>query len=148
MNGPDSVDWDQPSAAGAGPGPGAFEASAQTPKLGQSAMVIAICVFAFSIVVSVLVGFFGTTIYRYHNVAANSSSAGFNAHPNETVFGFQAPIGSAFGIWALVQGIVATAQGRGRNFGIVAIILAAIAPFVSLIVWVVVGLAAGHNIYQ
>jgi hypothetical protein len=111
-------------------------------------MVMGICVFAFSVVMSVLVGLFGTTIYRYHNVASNGSSAGFNAHPDETAFGFQALIGSAFGIWALVQGIVATAQGRGRKLGVVAIVLAAAAPLVSLIVWVVVGLAAGHTISQ
>lgn len=38
-------------------------------------------------------------------------------------------VGTVVGVWAIVQGIVATALGRGRVFGVIAIVLAAIGPF-------------------
>lgn len=53
--------------------------------------------------------------------------------------------GTALGIWALVQGIVATVKRRGRGMGIGAIILAALGPVIySMIVWI--GFFAGAAI--
>jgi hypothetical protein len=123
-----------------------LEVPPRTSKLGRIAMTIAISVIALSVLASVLIGLFGTTIYSSHQATANGGSLGFSAQPDPVAFGFQALIGSIFGIWALVQGIVATAQNRGRKFGIVAIVVAGAGPLVSLVIWVAVGLAAGHNI--
>ena len=38
-------------------------------------------------------------------------------------------IGTAIGVWGLVQGIVATVKNAGRTLGIVAIVFAALGPF-------------------
>lgn len=42
--------------------------------------------------------------------------------------GFALLIGSVLGLWAIVQGIIAAVAGRGRAFGILAIVIAVIAP--------------------
>lgn len=114
---------------------------ARSPKLGRVAMVMAICVISASVLTSVLLGLFGTTIYEYRT----GTSAGFNMRPDQAWFTVQMLLGSIVGIWALAQGIVAAAQNRGRRFGVVAIVLAAAAPLVSLIVWVALGFAFGHH---
>jgi hypothetical protein len=51
-------------------------------------------------------------------------------------------VGSALGIWALSQGIVAIAKARGRVAGIVAVILACLGP-IFFAIGVQVGLSAG-----
>ena len=54
--------------------------------------------------------------------------------------------GTALGIWAIVQGIIAIVKQRGRGTGIAAIVVAALAPaafFFSAYVMVFIGLAAG-----
>lgn len=58
-------------------------------------------------------------------------------------------IGTALGLWALVQGIVAIVTRRGRPAGIVAVIVAIIAPiFFGFAVWLslVAGIGAGSSI--
>jgi hypothetical protein len=58
-------------------------------------------------------------------------------------------IGTVLGVWALVQGIVATVAGRGRALGIAAIVVAALGPFVFGGVvqgFLSAGLAAGTGI--
>jgi hypothetical protein len=45
--------------------------------------------------------------------------------------------GTLLGVWGLTQGIVAVAQNRGRAQGIVAIVIAALAPIISLVVYFV-----------
>lgn len=117
-------------------------------RRGRSALVTAICVIAASVIWSVLVGVFGTTIYQYNDVSAHGVRMGFNAHPNLIAAGFQILLGSVFGIWALVQGIIATARNEGRKSGIAAIIIAGAAPILSLIVWIVVGFVAGTHVAQ
>ena len=57
--------------------------------------------------------------------------------------------GTALGVWALVQGIVATITGRGRAAGIAAIVVAALGPIVFGVVvqgLIPAGLAAGTGI--
>jgi hypothetical protein len=107
-------------------------------------MIMAIVVCGLSVLTSALVGFFGTTVIEYHT----ANSAGFRAVPVEGVAGAQALLGTIFGTWAVVQGIVAVAKNRGRSFGVVAIVVGASAPIVSVIVWTVVGSAFGHHISQ
>lgn len=58
-------------------------------------------------------------------------------------------LGTLFGVWALVQGIVAIAKNRGRGSGVAAVVLAAIGPFVFAIavaVFLSAGLAAGAGV--
>jgi hypothetical protein len=110
--------------------------------LGRVATIMAIVVFALSLVTSVLVGLFGTTVFEYHT----ATSAGFRSSPNQAALGVQAFFGTVFGTWAVVQGIVATAKNRGRSFGVVAIVVGASAPIVSVIVWTLLGTAFGQHV--
>jgi len=58
-------------------------------------------------------------------------------------------VGTILGVWALVQGIVATVTGRGRATGIAAIVVAALGPIVfgALVQgFLTAGLAAGTGI--
>jgi hypothetical protein len=69
-------------------------------------------------------------------------AAGANSHdPQTAIVGLlivaQLLVGSGLGIWALVQGIIAVRQRRGRGWGIAAIVLAAVAPILSFIVYIV-----------
>lgn len=43
-------------------------------------------------------------------------------------------IGTAVGVWALVQGIIALVKGRGRGWGIAAVVIAALGPVVFFVV--------------
>ncbi len=113
-------------------------------RLGRVAMIMALAVLGVSLCISVLVGLFGTTVYHYQT----ANSAGFNATPDMAVAGFQILFGTIFGVWAVVQGIVATAKNHGRSFGIVAIVVGSAAPIVSLIVWSSLGVAFGHSVGQ
>lgn len=125
--------------------PIALSARAQG-RPGRVAMIMAIWVIAISVVWSVLVGHFGTTVYHYNDVTSQSVHVGFNAQPNLVATGIQILLGSVFGIWALVQGIIATATNRGRKFGVVAIVLSGAAPILSVIIWTIVGVIAGTSV--
>jgi hypothetical protein len=111
-------------------------------------MVMAISVIVLSVAASVLIGLLGTTIYHYDNITSAGGQVGFNARPNMVAAGAQMLLGSGFGIWALVQGIVAATSNRGRKFGVIAIIVSAAAPILSVIVWAVFGLIAGHYVSE
>ena len=57
--------------------------------------------------------------------------------------------GTALGIWALVQGIIAIATRRGRGAGIAAVVIAALGPVlygVAVLVGYTTGIAAGSSI--
>jgi hypothetical protein len=57
--------------------------------------------------------------------------------------------GTAIGIWALVQGIVAIATRRGRGAGIAAVVIAAVGPLIFGAVvqgFLTAGFAAGSGI--
>lgn len=59
--------------------------------------------------------------------------------------------GALLGIWAIVQGIVATATRRGRGPGVGAIVLAAVGPIVygvAVTIAVLAGMAVGMQTYS
>ena len=101
---------------------------------GRRAMIVAICVFALSVVASLFIGVYGSTVSRY----SSGTSVAFNIQADPVMSGIQFVLGSIFGIWAFVQGIGAAAKNLGRRFGIAAIVISATAPFVSLIVFTLV----------
>jgi hypothetical protein len=123
------------------PPPGYVLAPAVAPvrskRLGQVACFIAIVLFLGTIAVSVIIGV-GAVPFTVRNPAggfqyflnANSSN------PTEAALAVaglvQGFLGTALGIWALVQGIVAVATRRGRAYGVVAIVLAGLGPLVTL----------------
>ena len=58
-------------------------------------------------------------------------------------------VGTAIGVWALVQGIIAIVKGRGRGAGIAAVVIAALGPIAFGAVvqgFLTAGLAAGTGI--
>jgi hypothetical protein len=118
-------------------------AAPKSPRLGQVAMYAAIGIFVLSVIASIVVGTaagpLSTRTSTSFNFSTNdltpeqaASFAGVGA-----LIGVQMLLGSAIGVWALVQGIVAAATKRGRSYGVVAIIVAAVAPIVSFIVYMV-----------
>ncbi|MFF1635027.1 hypothetical protein [Leifsonia sp. NPDC058248] len=115
----------------------------KSPRLGQVAMYAAIGVFVLSVIASIVVGTAAGPL-------STRTSTSFNFNSNdlspEQAAGFagvgslilvQMLLGTAIGVWAFVQGIVAAVTKRGRSFGVVAIIVAAAAPIVSVIAYMV-----------
>jgi hypothetical protein len=120
---------------------------ARSPRLGRVAMIAGLGVFAVSIITSIIVGAVGGP-YAEHT-SHGIQFAFYLGDPNAVksalglVIGLQVPLGTLVGIWAIVQGIVAAATKRGRRFGVIAIVFAALAPGLSLVAFFVsLGIAA------
>ena len=120
---------------------------ARTPRLGLVAMIAALAVFVVSLV---LAGTLGAAAGPYSTRNGGGFSFQFNVgDPNPVINALaismllHVALGTGVGLWALIQGIVATATSRGRRFGIVAIVFAALAPGLSLIVFFI---AAASNL--
>ena len=107
----------------------------RSPGLGRFALILAVLVG--TIVVSIILGTLGaaytsdqtSTSFDYN---LSGDSAGDRALAVAT--GWQYLIGTILGVWAIVQGIVAIAKNRGRLFGVIAIVIAAAGPILSLVV--------------
>jgi hypothetical protein len=107
----------------------------RSPRLGLVAMCVAIFVVVATIVVSFIVGVGAAPFavqsaggFRYNLEVGSSNPTESALAVAGLVQGFA---GTALGIWALIQGIVAVATRRGRRFGVVAIVLAALGPLVT-----------------
>jgi hypothetical protein len=114
-------------------------------RLGAVAAAVGIAVFLGSIVASV---FMGIAAAPYAVVGPSGFNVYLRAGTGDpiqdqlTVLALlHVALGTALGIWAMVQGIVAIATKRGRGFGIVALIFAFLAPGLSLIAYLGVALA-------
>lgn len=58
-------------------------------------------------------------------------------------------VGTALGVWALVQGVIAIVKDRGRGFAIAAVVIAAVGPIVFFVVlwgFLAAGYGAGSGI--
>ena len=113
-----------------------------SPTLGRIAMIMAIAVFALSLLASTFIGLFATTVAVHHT----ATSVNGNANADPVLALLHIGLGTIFGIWALAQGIVAVAQNRGRRFGVVAIVLAGLAPGLSFLLWSIVSALAGSRL--
>lgn len=51
-------------------------------------------------------------------------------------------VGSLFGLWAIVQGIIAAVRRAGRAWGVTAIILAVVAPIVLVVIYISVAVSS------
>lgn len=128
--------------------PAQYYAAPPTPTktLGIVAFIVGLVVIIASPVVSIVTG----NLLGPHEVSGGFSAnfaAGANSHdPQLELAGLlavaQLLLGSLLGIWALVQGIVAVRTRRGRAFGTLAIVLASVAPILSLLLYVIVGIIA------
>ena len=152
---PEPTPTNPPAFPAQQPYPGAYPAQyyAAPPNrsktLGVVAFVAGAVVLVLSVTISVIIGnLLGALIQP-----GTSFSQGFEAGANSTdpgvAFGgllvvVQLLIGTGLGVWAFVQGIVAARQSRGRGWGVAAIVLAVVAPILSFIVYLVVGIAVNQ----
>jgi hypothetical protein len=114
-------------------------------RLGRVALLLALLALFGSLAVSIFVG-----LQAGPYTARTSTSFSMNLDLNSSVPGEAAlalvwtlgwVVCTVLGVWAFVQGIVATATRRGRAAGIAAIVIAALAPGLSAVVaLIVVGL--------
>lgn len=121
--------------------PGQPEARPRT--LGLIAMLLAIAVIVLSVIASVIVGVtfgqYATTgeasfSFDSRDLTADQAAA---VAPAGVIMGAQLLLGTVAGILAIVLGIVAVATRRGRAFGVVGIVVAALAPVLSFVVYFV-----------
>ena len=117
----------------------------RSKTVGRVAMIAAICVFVLSLIAAALIGLAsGPFAVRngsgFYLNTSNSSDPAFLAANIATLL--HVALGTLVGIWALVQGIVAVATDRGRSVGVIAIVLAALAPVLSLVIYVLCVLAS------
>lgn len=139
-----AVDADAPPPYGSAP-----VAPAPSKRLGFVAMVLGLGVFAGSVLASVLMGFaaapYAVTGPGGFGVSLRLDS-GDPVEFTLAVLAFvHVLIGTALGLWALTQGIVAITSDRGRAYGVVALVAAFLAPGISLVVYTAtaVAIAAG-----
>ncbi len=108
---------------------------------GVVSMAIALAVFVLSVAASVIVGVNAGPL-----ATRSSTSFSFNTSdltpdqaaafaPVALLIGAQMLLGTILGITALVLGIIAVSTKRGRAFGVVGIVVAAVAPIASLAVY-------------
>lgn len=110
----------------------------RTTRLGLVAMIAATTVFVVSLILAATLG---SAAGPYSIRNAGGFSFRFNiGDPNPAINALaigmilHVLLGTGIGLWALIQGIVATATNRGRRFGIIAIVFAGLAPGLSLVV--------------
>jgi hypothetical protein len=118
------------------------------------AFIVGLVLLVFALVLSVVTGLAfgpvaaqaitdGGTIDRSAIVVDDPSVAAFSVL--STVYFLGATL---LGLWALVQGIVAVAQKRGRAFGIAAMALAVATPVISFVVFYAVTFASAPEIFN
>lgn len=111
----------------------------RSKRLGQLALVGAIAVFVLSLIASVLIGAATAPL-------SDTSAGGFQFNleasspdPVERALAIASllhvGLGTVLGIAAMVAGILAIATRRGRGYGVAALIVAFLAPGISLIVF-------------
>ncbi|WP_211160190.1 MULTISPECIES: hypothetical protein [Microbacterium] len=144
-----------------GPGSGTapiFGASAESARGGRTLGIVALVLSLIATVgaaIAVAPAAFGIGLGAGKELASRPLSADFDwavltgvrdwVLLAETAFW----IGTALGVWALVQGIVALVKGRGRGWAIAAVIIAALGPVVFFVVlqgFLTAGFGAGSGI--
>ncbi|MCT2357190.1 hypothetical protein M3G54_02270 [Brevibacterium casei] len=123
-----------PDAGAASSGPGAL-----SPRLGKAALILSIIAAGLSLIASAILG---------STVGPMEAASGyyFSDLPSwytgiaVGLFSVQG-LCAVLGLTGLVMGIVATATGRGRTQGILAIAIAVFAPVISFALFVILSFA-------
>ncbi|SMG41272.1 DUF6264 family protein [Agreia pratensis] len=127
---------------------------AKPKTLGVVAFVAGLVVLLFAVVLSVVGGL------AFAPIAGKAITAGgvidqtviTSDDPGIAAFGVLSTVffvaGSLLGLWALVQGLIATITKRGRAFGIVAMALAVATPVISFVVFYAVTFASAPEIFS
>ncbi|HEX7835677.1 MAG TPA: hypothetical protein VF479_09445 [Pseudolysinimonas sp.] len=101
------------------------------PKLGKQALLFAVIVLIAGLAASVLIGLFATSY-------SSTDTSGFPQRPDALAATLHFLGGSVLGILAIITGLRAAISNRGRKLGVVAILIAGAAPFLSVILWAIV----------
>jgi hypothetical protein len=117
--------------------------------VGVIALVAGIIALALGVVGGIVFGNALASIPGFAHAAQNGDSSGFeqSIENNPSAAGpiiisvFIGLAGTVFGIWAIVQGIVAAVTRRGRALGVVAIILAVVAPILFGVLYAVIAVS-------
>jgi len=127
---------------------------AKPKTLGVVAFVVGLVVLLFAVVFSVVGGL------AFAPIAGKAITAGgtidqtvINSDdPGIAAFGVLSTVffvaGTLLGLWAIVQGLIATIKKRGRAFGIVAMALAVATPVISFVVFYAVTFASAPEIFS
>jgi len=125
------------------------------PKtLGVVAFIVSLVVLVFALVLSVVAGlaFAPLAGQMITDGGTIDQSAISSDDPGVAAFGVLAVAyflgGTVLGLWALVQGMIATMKKRGRAFGIVAMSLAVATPVISFVVFYGVTFASAPEIFS
>jgi hypothetical protein len=109
---------------------------ARSRNLGLLAFVVALFVIVATVVASIVIGIGAAPFAVQDGAAFHYNLEVGSRNPTESALAVASLVqgfaGTALGVWALVQGIVAAATRRGRALGVTAIVLAALGPIVSV----------------
>lgn len=98
-------------------------------RLGVVAFVIALVALVGSLIISIILG----VDFAQADASLDFTSAMSKISAVAGVLALlEIILGSLLGIWAIVQGIIAAVQRRGRAWGVTAIVLAVVAPGIAL----------------
>ena len=125
------------------------------PKtLGVVAFIAALVVLVFALVLSVVAGLaFAPLAGQMITDGGTIDQSAISADdPGVAAFGVLSMAffvgGTLLGLWALVQGLIATLKKRGRAFGITAMALAVATPVISFVVFYGVTFASAPEIFS
>jgi hypothetical protein len=127
---------------------------AKPKTLGVVAFIAGLVVLVFALVMSVVAALAFAPIFSQSITAEGTidQSAISSDDPGIAAFGVLATAfflgGSLLGLWALVQGMIATIKKRGRAFGIAAMSLAVATPVISFVVFYGVTFASAPEIFS
>jgi len=142
-----------PTSAGAPAWQGYEEPARKKKTVGVVAFVLGLVALVLGVVVGYL---FGTAIVHsqaFDDVLRNGGSttpdssafSDLQGSPELATAGGLAILGSALGIWSIVQGIIAIVTKRGRAWGVIGLILAVLGPIALFVVYAAVAAAAVAN---
>lgn len=127
-----------------------WQAEPSPRRLGVVAFMIAILVLILSVATSVWAGLTLMPLaLSAQTMTADTIDAALAGTLGTAVIGIlvQVVVGTAFGLWAIVQGIVAIVSRRGRAYGIAAIVIAVSAPAISFVAYGIAGNIAAFGTF-
>lgn len=141
-----------PASAGAPAWQAHEEPKRKKKTVGVVAFVVALLALALAVVAGIVFGtaFGGSSAIRDSILNGTAATESGQRDLQEQVMndptiltssaggGIAAIIGTVLGLWAIVQGVIAIIAKRGRAFGVIALIVAVIAPIALYIVFAAV----------
>ncbi|MFJ3032973.1 tripartite tricarboxylate transporter TctB family protein [Curtobacterium pusillum] len=141
-----------PASAGAPSWQGYEEPKRKKKTVGVVALIVALVALALAVVAGIVFGsaFGGSSAIRDSLLDGSAATESGQQDLQQQLMndpslvtssggaGIAILAGTVLGLWAIVQGIIAIVTKRGRAFGVIALIVAVVAPIVLYIVFAVV----------